>query len=374
MATDRHKYRLGLFILAGLALLGGVLFALGGNELFQPKFKAMTLFDESVQGLDAGSPVKLRGVAIGKVTDIHLRQEDNYIEVNMVLYLASSGLRTFDEVRQRMNQEIAKGAVCQLEYAGITGMKYIEIDYAPDIPRTPEPAPGTLPAGVLYLPASKSALSSLSANVMNTLARLAQIDIEGIAANLSDSLAAASEVLRSEETRGTLTRLHAASGRLDTLLGDVQRQVGEQQLADTLRTYRTTADEIRALLQTTQAEVQQLHLPQLTEEARNAVAETRAAVRQLQTTLETYQTLAATAQEQVTAAQVPETAAEARAFLQQATATTRSLTDLQRDVRLALARAADTLATLDEWARALDADPAALLRGKAPAPDKEKQP
>ena len=37
----------------------------------------------------------------------------------------------------------------------------------------PEPAPGALPPGVIYLPASKSALSSLSANVMNTLARLA---------------------------------------------------------------------------------------------------------------------------------------------------------------------------------------------------------
>ena len=374
MATDRHKYRLGLFILAGLALLGGVLFALGGNELFQSKVKAVAFFDESVQGLDAGSPVKLRGVPIGKVTAIHLREVDNYIEVNMVLYLESSGLRTFAEVKRRIGQEIAKGAVCQLEYAGITGMKYIEIDYAPDIPRTPNPAPGSLPADVLHLPASKSALSSLSANVMNTLSRLAQIDLEGIATNLSETLAAAGQMLRSEETRGTLRHLNAVSGKLDVLVTDLQVQFTDLQLAPTLQTYREAANQLQHLVLTAQTQLDQVQAVQLATDARSGVAELRTTIEQVQTTLKSYEKLADATQQQVTAAQVPATAAEARAFLRQATQATRSLGDLQRDVRLALVHVADTLAMLEEWARALDSDPAALLRGKAPATPQEKTP
>ena len=51
-------------------LLGVLLVMLGGGSLFQKPIIVETVFDESVQGLDVGSPVKLRGVIIGEVRSI----------------------------------------------------------------------------------------------------------------------------------------------------------------------------------------------------------------------------------------------------------------------------------------------------------------
>ncbi len=65
-------------------MFGGILLAvvgalvIGGGSLFQKPIVVETVFDESVQGLDVGSPVKLRGVKIGTVSYIGL-VGDNYV-------------------------------------------------------------------------------------------------------------------------------------------------------------------------------------------------------------------------------------------------------------------------------------------------------
>ena len=70
MSLKANYFKLGLFVLG--ALVSGVvlLIVIGSGRWFQPKLTIESYFNESVQGLDIGSKLKYRGVAIGEVTRI----------------------------------------------------------------------------------------------------------------------------------------------------------------------------------------------------------------------------------------------------------------------------------------------------------------
>src|SRR4249920_1063500 len=70
MDEGKRHFRLGLFVVVCLAILAAVLFVLGGRKLFQPAFTFETYFNESVAGLELGSPVRFRGVPLGQVSEI----------------------------------------------------------------------------------------------------------------------------------------------------------------------------------------------------------------------------------------------------------------------------------------------------------------
>ena len=64
MSAEARYFRVGLFVFVGLAAIAGTALVLGGRSFFAEKVTFETYFEESVQGLEVGSPVKLRGVGI----------------------------------------------------------------------------------------------------------------------------------------------------------------------------------------------------------------------------------------------------------------------------------------------------------------------
>lgn len=76
MKKQKHYFTIGLFVLTALLLvvLAGILF--GGGKLFTEKIYFETYFDTSVQGLEKGSLVQLRGVSIGQVESISFAAAD----------------------------------------------------------------------------------------------------------------------------------------------------------------------------------------------------------------------------------------------------------------------------------------------------------
>ena len=70
MSDDKRYFKVGAFVLTGALLIGSFTVILGGGDYFAEKVVIETYFDESVQGLEVGSPVKLRGVQVGSVSSI----------------------------------------------------------------------------------------------------------------------------------------------------------------------------------------------------------------------------------------------------------------------------------------------------------------
>jgi len=58
-------------MLGAIALIVVVFLVFGGGQYFKEKSKYVIYFRGSVDGLNTGAPVKIRGVQIGSVTDIN---------------------------------------------------------------------------------------------------------------------------------------------------------------------------------------------------------------------------------------------------------------------------------------------------------------
>jgi len=61
VAQTTNHWKLGLFVVVGMGLALATVFWLGLRRLNRDAIPIVTYFDESVQGLDVGSPVKFRG-------------------------------------------------------------------------------------------------------------------------------------------------------------------------------------------------------------------------------------------------------------------------------------------------------------------------
>lgn len=217
-----NKFRLGLFVLAGTILFIAGLFVLGLEGLFVKKAHFVTLFPESVQGLTIGSPIKYKGVPIGTVSKISIQVENKLIRVDMDINLSSFSvekhIKKVDRMRlfsQFIRKEREKGLRCRLEYAGITGLKYIELDYF--IVKLPEHLilpPKRKLASTIYVPSTPSALKDVLKLINSSLERIAKIDFEGLSNRLSDVLDGAKKIINGPKLLKAIDQMEAMSANL----------------------------------------------------------------------------------------------------------------------------------------------------------------
>ena len=144
----------------------------GSGSLNATGSRLVTYFDESVQGLDVGSPVKFRGVTIGNVQSITIAPDHRHVEVWMRLYtdeLARMGFGPDDKRDPSLRPQLAA--------AGITGVKFVQFDnFPPD--RYPEPLLEFAPPSDYYAPAVQSTLKGLEEVVNEVGAKLPRLTDE----------------------------------------------------------------------------------------------------------------------------------------------------------------------------------------------------
>ena len=256
MSEETRYRRLGVFVFAALALIVGVLFLLGGRSLFQSTFTFETYFNDSIAGLEIGSPLRFRGVPLGQVTEIlpswteyewqvPSNKRRGYIVVRATI---SQNREWIARIRHDAGDMIKAGLRAQTQLAGITGQQYLGLDILDPVQYPP--LPFDWKPRYVYVPAAPSLTSQIIANVQHFLANLDKLDVAALGRNLNALIenlnnkisevpvaelsAEASAVLTDARTTinhldGILTgpdiplflrNLGQASGRLDGLLGD----------------------------------------------------------------------------------------------------------------------------------------------------------
>jgi len=123
-AEKRFTFRVGAFVIAGLVLLGVMIFILGGKEGFLSRHVRYTASFDSIDGLKAGSPVRLAGVEIGQVAGINFYEDPADRRVRVTLDLRSTYA---DRIRQDSRASIGS--------RGVLGDKVIDISLgSPEMP------------------------------------------------------------------------------------------------------------------------------------------------------------------------------------------------------------------------------------------------
>lgn len=267
---EANKYKLGIFVLTGICLLIIGLFMLGLSESLKPKINFMTYFDESVQGLETGSPVKFRGVTIGKVTRIAIRPEDNLIRVDMQAMPSSiepsqSGSEPVDFFNN-LEQEVKKGLRCRMELKGITGMKYVELDYTE--PEKTAQLRVSPPIDTLYIPSSPSLLSGLRSNVTVAIAKIANIDFEKISKELASALDRANNLLSDPKITTMIDKADQITSNLAKIIKNVEKTFDAERIESLSLELKNSLEAVKKFSIKAEKELSDSKLPDTTESVR----------------------------------------------------------------------------------------------------------
>lgn len=178
---------------------------LGMSRVFEKGHNYAVYFNESVQGLSVDSPVKYRGVAIGRVEKIGVAADSEMIEV---VILIESG------------QQLEDDMVAQLRAVGITGSMFIELDrLAKDTPATVfKPS---FPTEYQVVGSRPSEISELFRGIDDIIQKLNSLDIYGISDRLKKALDHIDEQVLEADVAGISARLKKSLSGVDQALADL---------------------------------------------------------------------------------------------------------------------------------------------------------
>ncbi len=184
-------FRLGTFILVGTALFVFMVIVLGAGRFFSRPVVLETYFNEAVNGLEVGSPVRFRGVKVGRVAVIDfvmdryttLKQSDyRYVYVECELENAAFLAHGEDAAQAYIDKEIERGLRIRPISQGLTGTLYLGIDYVP--PGSNPPLNIAWVPTNLYVPSAPSTMSRIEAALADASEAIGSLDKEDIAATL----------------------------------------------------------------------------------------------------------------------------------------------------------------------------------------------
>jgi len=219
---------------AGLAVAVTAVIWLGMSDYFEKGRMYVSYFDESVQGLDKDSPVKYRGVAIGRVKSVGLAPDATLIEVVMTI---------------ERDVKLETDMFAQLKSVGITGIMFIEIDRKkegdPDFRqaisfRSKYPVIATKPSGVkMFMDGMDEVLKliaeldtkGISGKIKAGADRISQIiadaQIKEIAADIRSVLAKTDPILNPEKWERIISSAEKTAVSLNSLAENADRTVSD---------------------------------------------------------------------------------------------------------------------------------------------------
>jgi len=194
-----------------------------------------------VQGLDRDSPVKYRGVSIGRVQRIGVAPDGNLIEV--VLKIESG-------------QKLDSAVVAQLKAVGITGSMFIELDRRK--PGEPDRTPAlTFPSEYPIVGSKPSDITVLLQNIDEVVGQIKALDVPGISERLKRTLDSTNDLLAAADIKTAAARFTTildttavAVTRLERSLAAVERITveHEQDIAAAIEQFRDATQQAHSLL------------------------------------------------------------------------------------------------------------------------------
>ena len=337
------SWKLGLFVLSGLVLLIGSAFYLGARRLIRPSAEVVSFFDESVQGLEEGAPLKMRGVTIGKVKDIAFAPDGRVVRVTSDVFLdvlRGIGLESLADDADLFRM-LPPDLRVRLAVTGITGVRFLEVDSVDPNDGQDMALGFDVPAN--HLPARRSTLKSLEQSLMSLTSQVPELieRIDGVATVVQREVEAMQLGATFSKARSTLDTIEAKAAAVDLAAMQGTADATFARVATAADEVRTSAAVLRSLVESTSggegpAGAALLRIAELADATRTAVE--RSDLPGLSTSLKEL------------AQRLDELGPHAR--------------DAMGESRQTLRGLRETLSALTLLLRQLELDPASLIRGR----------
>src|SRR6056297_1342699 len=258
MSAKASPTVVGAFALGGIVLLTLALMIFGGGRFLEERRSFVTYFEGSLQGLRVGSDVLFRGVRVGFVSDIQVQVDDDHSEFlvpvifqilpeAIALVGPDGGLLLRDDDSPSLDELIERGLRTRLETESfVTGQLVLELDFYPDTPIKLYGSPYDFPE----IPSVPSNIQRVLRAIQNFISDLQEtVDVEELVTRIDNVLEGIDALVRSDQLHGTLSGLNRLSNTEDF-------QALPAAVAKTLESVDRTLEEIRALVGTTDQNLQ----------------------------------------------------------------------------------------------------------------------
>lgn len=239
MNEQPNYFKIGLFVIAGVVLVGGALVIFGARAFFREGVVLETYLQESAHGLIAGSPVYYRGVKVGQVEEVTLTSREYPLDVStqpgkcyplvkFEVYPAEFGKIRPQKLTELIAHWVEMGLRVERVPQGLTGTSYLEMafkenppdsgitfDWKPKWPHVPS-VPGVMARVTDTIAAAKTAFDALERAELDEVAK----SVNRLATTTRTSLQDARLGDLSADARELMQELSGTSEALSRLLED----------------------------------------------------------------------------------------------------------------------------------------------------------
>jgi len=258
MTRQAHYFKIGLFVVTAVAIAVVGIVVLGAGKWFEKKTLVETYFIESVQGLEVGAPVRLRGVPVGRVESISLAREEygllvkpeagvfpyrGVVVVRMSVRPSVAVHLSEEDEERRMKMAADAGFRFRLASQGITGVLYVESEFV-DPERYPPMEIAWTPK-TPYIPSAPSTITELGTELRAIARKLDLIDVEKLTKDLGDVLTSASQLVKDVRGEHLGAEAKQAIAEWRTTMQEARKVLDNPDLAKALKDSSVAMAEIR---------------------------------------------------------------------------------------------------------------------------------
>ncbi len=279
----KSYFKVGLFVILGLLLIVTGIIVFGAGKFLKKKIIIESYFNQSVQGLEIGAPLKFQGVQIGNVREIgfvfndydtqlsyvlvrseifpdkigRLKQRENIDLVVKELiergYPAYKGSEEKDTLQSIIDADIGKGARIELSSQGITGVGFLNIVFV-DPEQNPPLVIDWTPYDI-YIPSKPGTITLLTKAIEDVSRALIDINFKKLGKNLNIAVANLSKVNFKEmedKLQNVLSTMEQTVSTLNKTTKDIRRfGLSEQtEIQSIIRDIRGISTDLNEMLNT----------------------------------------------------------------------------------------------------------------------------
>jgi phospholipid/cholesterol/gamma-HCH transport system substrate-binding protein len=285
MAVEKNYARLGFFLVVVLTLLLATALLFIQRLRSREVLELVTYTIEDVSGLDVSSPVRYRGVSVGRVTDIRVDPRAEPVEIDFEVFLDRLNTVGFSAERIRKIVDL-RGTFPKLRAQVIGNLVTGEAYLLLDVPQNPPPpiSLGFTPTRP-YIPSVPRPLAAMQDRLPAVLERAEATlrTLREIVYKLPDSLERSNRFFTNIERIFQESQLPALSADSRQFFATTSRQI--EQLTSELDKLVDTGGSLVQLLNDAQASMDASKLPATTQTARDALNQTNLAAEELRRSL-----------------------------------------------------------------------------------------
>src|SRR5216683_1912520 len=259
MAKRVSPTAIGVFVVASFTLVIAALIVVGAGNVFRKPLRFICVFQGDLNGLKVGAPVKFKGVQIGSVSEIRLRQQfadvglPVIIDLDESLLIAKGG--SGHAVTQPGSEDIIRrGLRAQLKTESfLTGLLYVDFALHPDAPLNLAVEPDSSP--YREIPTIPTKLEAVQEELANALAQFQEINFQALAVSITNAADSIKNLTSSPQLKATLASLKDTTANLNKAVISVRAAVdhANEKLDPLVANLQKNSDEVNLTLKETRA-------------------------------------------------------------------------------------------------------------------------